>query len=168
MMYVVVSLTFLACRALEKPIIHRYQEIEAFPQALNNSQMWNWSTRLFLQDARQNITAEAASGQPSKWTSEELDGLEKTLKEHEAWLNEWVEKQKKVRPSEDPVIETAEMRARAKVLEQHLQKLVRRRVPKAKKKKTTTTSSTTSASATGGERVEATSSMPKEKEHDEL
>ena len=118
---------------MERPIIHRYQEIEAFPQALNNSQMWNWSTRLFLQDARQNITEEEAAGMPSKWTREELDGLEKTLREHEAWLNEWVEKQKKVVPHEDPVIETREMKARARVLEQHLQRLVRRKVPKVAK-----------------------------------
>ena len=88
---------------------------------------------MFLQDARQNITEEEAAGEPSKWTKEELDGLEKTLREHESWLNEWVEKQKKVAPHEDPVIETREMKARARVLEQHLQRLVRRKVPKARK-----------------------------------
>ena len=98
---------------MEKFIIHRYQEIEAFPhdQALNNSQMWNWSTRMFLQEARQNLTEETAASLPSKWTKEELDGLEKTLREHETWLNEWVEKQKSVKPNEDPVIETTEMKA---------------------------------------------------------
>ena len=101
---------------------------------MNNSQMWNWSTRLFLHDARQNLTAEAAADLPSKWTAEELDGLERTLKEHETWLVEWVEKQKSVKPNEDPVIETTEMKARAKVLETHLQKLYRRKVPKAVKK----------------------------------
>ena len=122
-------------RTLEKPIIHRYTEIEAFPRALNNSQMWNWNTRIFLQEARQNLTAEAAADLPSKWTKEELDSLEKTLKDHESWLNEWVEKQKKVKSNEDPVIETKEMKARAKVLENHLQRLVRRKVPKAVKKK---------------------------------
>ncbi|KAL1739252.1 hypothetical protein HDZ31DRAFT_49681 [Schizophyllum fasciatum] len=120
---------------LEKPIIHRYQEIEAFPQALNNSQMWNWSTRLFLTEARQNLTADEEAGVPSKWTHEELLELEKTLKDHEKWLAEWVERQKSVPPNQDPVIETAEMRARAKVLEQHLQKLWRRKAPKAKKTK---------------------------------
>ena len=125
----------LATRALEKPIIHRYQEIEAFPQALNNSQMWNWSTRLFLQEARANLTAELEAELPSKWTTEELDSLEKSLKDHESWLNEWVEKQKKVKMNEDPVIETKEMKARAKVLEGHLTKLLRRKVPKALKKK---------------------------------
>ncbi|KAF9562890.1 actin-like ATPase domain-containing protein [Agrocybe pediades] len=128
----------IALETLERPIIHRYQEIEAFPQALNNSQMWNWSTRLFLQEARQNLTAEVAADLPSKWTKEELDGLEKTLREHESWLGEWVEKQKSVKPNEDPVIETTEMKARAKVLENHLQKLYRRKVPKAVKKPKTT------------------------------
>jgi hypoxia up-regulated 1 len=131
---------------MEKFIIHRYQEIEAFPQALNNSQMWNWSTRMFLQEARQNLTEETAASLPSKWTKEELDGLEKTLKEHETWLNEWVEKQKSVKPNEDPVIETTEMKARAKVLETHLQKLWKRKIPK--KPITTSTSTTTTASST--------------------
>ena len=36
-----------ACRSLERPIVHRYKEIEVFPAALNNSQLWNWSTRGF-------------------------------------------------------------------------------------------------------------------------
>ena len=130
---------------MEKPIIHRYQEIEAFPQVLNNSQMWNWSTRLFLQEARQNLTAETAASLPSKWTKEELDGLERTLREHESWLSEWVEKQKSVNTNQDPVIETTEMKARAKVLETHLHKLWKRKVPK---KKPVSTSSSTVTSTT--------------------
>ena len=130
---------------MEKPIIHRYQEIEAFPQVLNNSQMWNWSTRLFLQDARQNLTAETAASLPSKWTKEELDGLERTLREHESWLSEWVERQKSVKANQDPVIETTEMKARAKVLETHLHKLWKRKVPK---KKPVSTSSSTVTSTT--------------------
>lgn len=125
----------ISLEAMEKPIIHRYQEIEAFPQALNNSQMWNWSTRLFLTEARQNLTAEFEADLPSKWTKEELDGLEKTLKDHESWLNEWVEKQKSVKPNENPVIETTEMKARAKVLETSLMRLYKRKVPKSRKPK---------------------------------
>ena len=105
--------------------------------------MWNWSTRLFLTEARENLTAEASADLPSKWTKEELDALEKTLRDHERWLAEWVEKQKNVKSNEDPVIETAEMKARAKVLEQHLQRLWRRKVPKVRPKKTSTTESAT-------------------------
>lgn len=100
---------------------------------MNNSQKWNFHTRIFLTEARQNLTLESEAGLPSKWTSEELDGLEKTLKDHEKWLNEWVEKQRSVKSFEDPVIETMEMKARAKTLETQLFKLVKRKVPKTKK-----------------------------------
>lgn len=124
-------------RTLEKPIIHRYKEIEAFPSALNNSQKWNWSTRLFLVEARQNLTTEIENDLPSKYSEDELVNLEKTLKEHEAWMEEWVEKQKKVKSYEDPVIETTEMKARAKVLETQLLRLWKRKVPKVMRKKPT-------------------------------
>lgn len=123
---------------MERPIVHRYSEIEAFPQALNNSQKWNWNTRLFLVEARANLTAEAEAGTPSKWTADELNALEKTLKEHESWLGEGVEKQKKIKSWEDPVILTSEMKSRAKVLEMQLQKLYMRKVPKVKTTKTKT------------------------------
>jgi hypoxia up-regulated 1 len=107
--------------------------------------MWNWSTRLFLTEAHKNLTEEEKADLPSKWTKEELLALEKTLKDHERWLSEWVEKQKSVKMNEDPVITTTEMKARAKTLELHLQKLVKRRVPKPRK-----TSSSSSAAPTNG------------------
>ena len=59
--------------------------------------------------------------------------METALKEHEVWLNDGVEKQKRVKANEDPAIETKDMRSKAKTLELHLQRLVRRRVPKVKK-----------------------------------
>ena len=65
-----------------------------------------------------------------------------------------MEKQKKVKANEDPVIETTEMKARAKVLEQHLQKLVKRKVPKPKKTSTSTTA--TATATTSAESAEAT------------
>jgi len=72
-------------RSLERPIVHRYQEIEEFPKALNNSQMWNWSSRLFITEAKQNLTAEAEGGPPARYTQAEIDALEKTLKEHDSF-----------------------------------------------------------------------------------
>ncbi|TFK82826.1 actin-like ATPase domain-containing protein [Polyporus arcularius HHB13444] len=148
-----------ALESLERPIVHRYKEIEEFPQALNNSQMWNWSSRLFLTDARQNFTKELEAGLPTKYTKEELDEFEKVLKEHESWLDEWVEKQKKVKMNEDPVILTSEMRARAKVLENHLQKLYRKRAPKpaTTKKSSASASSGTASTSTSAGTSEATS-----------
>ncbi|KAG6333862.1 hypothetical protein ID866_5225 [Astraeus odoratus] len=151
-----------ALESLEKPIMHRYKEIEEFPEALNNSQKWNWSTRLFLSEARANLTAESAAGLPSKWTVEELDALEKAVKEHEAWLNDGVEKQKHVKMNENPAIETREMRSRAKTLELHLQRLVRRKAPKVKKTpKSAGTDSNGESDQTGGGGSTQTS-------HDEL
>ncbi|KAF9649521.1 HSP70-domain-containing protein [Thelephora ganbajun] len=150
--------------SLERPIAHRYKEIEEFPKALNNSQMWNWSSRLFITEAKQNLTAEAEGGAPARYTKAEIDALEKALKEHEAWLAEWVAKQRQVPMSQDPVILTSEMRARAKTLENHLQKLWKKKVP-LKKSNGSQGSSSGTPSGTG------TSGTPPEdtvKIHDEL
>jgi hypoxia up-regulated 1 len=128
-------LTLLCCdvfRALEWPIVHRVKEIEEFPQALNISQMWNWQTSLFLTEARMYLTAEEVAGTTGRYTKAELDELEKTLKEHEMWLDEWVEKQKSVPMNHDPVIETEEMRKRAKALETHLQRLKQKKPPRVR------------------------------------
>lgn len=132
-------------RTLERPIMHRYTEIAEFPHTLNMSQMWNWRTHLFLTEARQNLTKETEAGVLTKWTAKELDALEKSLKDHEKWLDEWVEKQKSVKFNEDPVINTTEMKARAKTLENHLQRLAKRKTPKPLPKKTSTTTVPTSS-----------------------
>ncbi|KAF9449074.1 actin-like ATPase domain-containing protein [Macrolepiota fuliginosa MF-IS2] len=167
----------IALETLEKPIVHRYKEIEAFPEALNNSQKWNWHTRMFLTEARQNLTAEIEADLPSKWTGDELDALETTLKEHESWLNEWVEKQRSVKSYEDPVIETTEMKARAKVLETQLYKLVKRKIPKAKKPKAKKAAEEDAKATETAEGAKPTASPPppeqgekttEERKHDEL
>ncbi|THH27975.1 hypothetical protein EUX98_g6205 [Antrodiella citrinella] len=158
-----------ALESFEKPVVHRYQEIEEFPKALNASQMWNWSTRLFLTEAHENLTASLEpNGPPSKHTVEELDALEKTLREHEVWLNEWVEKQKAVKMNQDPILESSELKEKAKKLEMHLQRLVKKKAPKVKKAMTSSKSaSATSTTAT----TTMTSSHSQETEgsgHDEL
>jgi hypoxia up-regulated 1 len=154
-------------RSLERPIAHRYKEIEEFPKALNDSQMWNWSSRLFITEAKQNLTVEAEGGPPARYTKAEIDALEKTLKEHEAWLAEWVARQREVPMNQDPVISTSEMRARAKTLENHLQKLWKKKMPPKKKSNGSQGSSSGTPSGTG------TSGAPAGKDtgyktHDEL
>ncbi|KAH8079815.1 heat shock protein 70 family [Cristinia sonorae] len=140
-----------AIESIERPVIHRYKEIEEFPKALNSSQMWNWSTRLFLTEAHQNLTAslEDPNAPPSKYTREELDALEKTLREHEAWLHEMVEKQKLVKMNEDPVLESSVLKEKAKKLENHLQRLVKKKPPRVKKPTTSSSASSTSSTSTG-------------------
>lgn len=151
-----------SCRKFEKPVMHRYTEIKEFPQALNNSQMWNWKTRMFITEAKMNLSVEEQGGEPSKYTQEEIDALEKTLKEHEIWLNEMVEKQKLVKMNEDPVLESSELRAKVKPLETHLQRLVKKKVPR---KKPSGSSSSTSSSASAS--ASNTAEKP-EQTHDEL
>jgi hypoxia up-regulated 1 len=130
-------------RTLERPIVHRIKEIEEFPQALNMSQMWNWRTRLFLGEARDNLTAEEREGTTGRYTKAELDEVEKALKEHETWLNERVEKQKSVPMNHDPVIDVAEMRKRAKVLEANLQRLAQKKPPRRVRPSSSSSSSAT-------------------------
>ncbi|KAI0291592.1 heat shock protein 70 family [Russula brevipes] len=129
--------------AIERPIVNRIKELEEFPQALNISQMWNWKTRLFLAQARENLTSEERAGTAGRYTKAELDELEKALKEHEAWLDEGVEKQKSTPMNHDPVIETGEMRRRAKALESHLQRLVQKKPPRVRPSSSSSSSSST-------------------------
>lgn len=147
-------------RRLERPILFRYKEIEAFPSTLNNSQRINWMTRMFITEARKNLTAELIPGNlPALHSDEELLTLEKALREHESWLAEWVEKQKSVKPNEDPVILTTEMKARAKTLENALLKLMRRKSP-PKKKTTSSTSASASESTTASDTQPSESAPP--------
>ena len=162
-------------RSLEKPIQFRYTEIQEFPSTLNESQRVNWMTRLFITEARKNLTAELIPGNlPALHTNEELLHLEGKLREHESWLAERVEKQKSVRPDEDPVIHTEEMRTRAKALEKELLKLMRRKSPP--KKKGESSSSIPTGSAAGDSTSSETSTATQQsqetpiddKKHDEL
>lgn len=151
-----ISFPFLGCswlivlgcvyRALEYPIMHRYKEIEEFPSVLNNSQMWNFHTRMFLTEEKAILSELEANGTTGRYTREELDDLERTLKDHERWLDQNVEKQRKVQMWEDPAIETKEMKEKAKVLELALQKLVRKPKPKAKKASSSSSSGSSSSS----------------------
>ena len=150
----------------------RYKEIEAFPSVLNDSMRINMMTNFFLIEARKNLTMEQTpGGLPAYHTAEELATLEKRLREHEEWLNEWTEKQRARKENEDRVILTSEMKARAKALEKELLKLMRRKSPPRKKasstKVGTSSESAKTTSSTSNSATESTlSSSPGP--HDEL
>lgn len=136
---------------MERPIQFRYTEIEAFPTTLNDSQRVNWMTRIFIADARTNLSSipppSSDDTEPQKllpYTEAEIDALERSLIEHETWLNEWVSKQRSVATYDDPVIFTTEMKARAKALEGSLGRLARRKAV-TRKSTSSSTYSTTSA-----------------------
>ena len=141
---------FVASRSLEQPIIHRYKEIEEFPKALNVSQMMNWSARLFITEAKTNLTLAQETDIPPRITKDEIDSLEKTLKDHERWMNEEVEKQKKVKMNEDPVLESKTLREKVTPLENQLQKLMKKKAPRIPKKSKTASSTASESTASSG------------------
>ncbi|KAJ7701157.1 hypothetical protein B0H17DRAFT_1195441 [Mycena rosella] len=61
-------------------------ECKAIAAKLDESFMWNWSMRLFLEEVLTNLTAEAEADLPSKSIPEEVGAQEKTLRDHKTWL----------------------------------------------------------------------------------
>ncbi len=53
-------------RRLERPLVFRYKEIEAFPPTLNNSQMINFMTRMFIGEGATKHNRRRGSGRPLK------------------------------------------------------------------------------------------------------
>lgn len=141
-------------RAIEKPIQFRYEENEAAPKELENLQKALHAGQVFLQSAHQNRTLEEAEEIPHKYTLEELEDVKSRLKETEEWLKEGIEEQKKLKKNDDPVLISAEMKARGVTLQNHVMKLLRRKVPKVppkkkdEKKKETESSSSKAAEST--------------------
>jgi hypoxia up-regulated 1 len=125
-----VHLLILACRAIEKPIQFRYEENEAAPKELVNLQKALHAGHAFLESAHQNRTMEESEGLPHKYTLEELEDVKERLKETEDWLQDGIEEQKKLLKNDDPVLISAEMKARGVTLQNHVMKLLKRKTPK--------------------------------------
>jgi hypoxia up-regulated 1 len=126
-----VHLLILVCRAIEKPIQFRYEENEAAPKELMNLQKALHAGQAFLESAHQNRTMEESEGLPHKYTLEELEDVKERLKETDEWLQDGIEEQKKLLKNDDPVLISAEMKARGVTLQNHVMKLLKRKTPKA-------------------------------------
>lgn len=127
---------------LEKPIQFRYKENEDAPQELDALQQALTAGDFFLKSARENRTLEAAADLPHKYTPEELDAVEKRLNETVEWLKAGMEAQKKLKKNDDPVLISAEMKARGVTLQNQVMKLLKRKNPKPVKKTSTSTTAT--------------------------
>ena len=132
-------LTLVDHRALEKPVQFRYKENEDAPRELDALQQALTAGDFFLKSARENRTLEVAADLPHKYTLEELDGVEKRLNETVEWLKAGMEAQKNLKKHDDPVLISAEMKARGVTLQNQVMKLLKRKNPKPVKKTTTST-----------------------------
>ncbi|PVF96398.1 actin-like ATPase domain-containing protein [Serendipita vermifera] len=121
--------------AIEKPIQFRYEENEAAPKELENLQKALQAGQAFLESAYQNRTMEIADQLPHKYTLEELEDVKSRLKETGDWLQQGVEQQKKLMKNDDPVLISAEMKARGVTLQKHVMTLLKRKTPKPPPKK---------------------------------
>ena len=144
-------LTLIDHRALEKPIQFRYKENEDAPRELDALQQALTAGDFFLKSARENRTLEAAADLPHKYTPEELDAVEKRLNETVEWLKAGMETQKKLKKHDDPVLISAEMKARGVTLQNQVMKLLKRKNPKKPTSSTTATEVEATESSTVAE-----------------
>jgi hypoxia up-regulated 1 len=133
----------------------RYKEAETLIPAIADLEQAHTAGHIFLESARQNFSIEMAVGAPNKYTLEELENVETRLNESTTWLKETSEKQKQLARNDDPVLLTAEVKARGVTLQNQVLKLLRRKAPKPKK--TTTTDATTDTSTATKEETDTTS-----------
>ncbi|KIM26563.1 hypothetical protein M408DRAFT_330520 [Serendipita vermifera MAFF 305830] len=115
---------------IEKPIQFRYEENEAAPKELTNLQQAIHAGKSFLESALQNRTMEESEGLPHKYTLEELEHIKESILETEKWLQDGIEEQKKLLKNDDPVLISAEMKARGVTLQNYVMKLLKRKTPK--------------------------------------
>ncbi|GAA5888399.1 hypothetical protein JCM6882_008607 [Rhodosporidiobolus microsporus] len=133
---------------LVKHISSRSTEALKRPEAITNLRDALTSSSTFLNSARTNHTAAAAADEPQRFTTDELDKLDKLISSTQQWLDESVKKQEKTKPYEDPVVRVAEIERKLKDLESETKKLEKKKAPRRKK---VVSSSSSSSSAAGGE-----------------
>jgi hypoxia up-regulated 1 len=170
---------------IEAPIITRFKEWRVRGKAVENFQQAMFAGRAFLMEAAQNRTEalEAAAAAPAdkpvappKFTQEELDGVRDILKDNEQWIDPLMKVQATLEGDKtaDPVIFAADMDERGKKLQMHVQRLEKKRQPRAPRPPKPSATEEPAAQETGepeAEPASSSSSAPKEEEtpaHDEL
>lgn len=109
-------------RALEKPIIKRFQEYRGRPKAIEDFQKAMFTAEAWFVEASKNMTEAVAAGNLTRWTAEELDAVKTMLQEYESWAKEKMDAQKKVGEAMhvDPVLLNADLESRGKALQSHV------------------------------------------------
>ncbi|GJJ09364.1 hypothetical protein Clacol_003586 [Clathrus columnatus] len=133
-----------ALEALEKPIQTRHMESEILLPSIQDLEQALQAGQVFLESARQNYTMEEASGVLHKYTWEEIEDVETRLKSTASWLEEKVKAQKALPLNEDPVLLSSDVISRGKAFQNHVMRLLKRKIPKAKPTSTGTDSTANS------------------------
>ncbi|KAL7341184.1 mitogen-activated protein kinase HOG1 [Rhodotorula toruloides] len=103
-------------RKLVKHILSRSTEAVARPAAVSSLRDQLAKTSTFLSTARADSAALTKSdpSAPQRFTTDELDSLDKLVKESQAWLDDALKRQEKLKAHEDPAFKVAEVEKKLK------------------------------------------------------
>ncbi|BGP27455.1 lumenal Hsp70 protein [Rhodotorula toruloides] len=120
---------------LVKHILSRSTEASERPAAVSSLRDQLSKSSSFLSTARADSAALAKSdpSAPQRFTGDELDSLDKLVRETQAWLDDAVKRQEKVKAYEDPAFKVVEVEKRAKEVERETAKLEKKKMPRRKK-----------------------------------
>ncbi|BGP03268.1 Heat shock protein 70-like protein LHS1 [Rhodotorula toruloides] len=120
---------------LVKHILSRSTEAVARPAAVSQLRDQLTKTSSFLSTARADAAALTKSDPtaPQRFTADELDSLDKLVKESQVWLDDALKRQEKVKAHEDPAFKVAEVEKKMKEVERETSRLGKKKQPRRKK-----------------------------------
>ncbi|BGP35182.1 lumenal Hsp70 protein [Rhodotorula toruloides] len=120
---------------LVKHILSRSTEAVARPAAVSSLRDQLAKTSTFLSTARADAAALTKSDPtaPQRFTTGKLDSLDKLVKDAQAWLDDALKRQEKLKAHEDPAFKVAEIEKRVKEVERETSRLEKKKQPRRKK-----------------------------------
>ncbi|BGP11187.1 lumenal Hsp70 protein [Rhodotorula toruloides] len=120
---------------LVKHILSRSTEAVARPAAVSSLRDQLAKTSTFLSTARADSAALTKSdpSAPQRFTTDELDSLDKLVKESQSWLDDALKRQEKLKAHEDPAFKVAEVENKVKEVERETSRLEKKKQPRRKK-----------------------------------
>ncbi|KAJ8291965.1 Hypoxia up-regulated protein 1 [Rhodotorula toruloides] len=125
-------------RELEKLVKHILScltEAVARPAAVSSLRDQLAKTTTFLSTTRPDSAALTKSdpSAPQRFTADKLDSLNKLVKESQAWLDDALKRQEKLKVHEDPAFKVAEVGKKLKEVERETSRLEKKKQPRRKK-----------------------------------
>lgn len=121
--------------SLVTPVEKRVSEKRVRGKAVSTLEKTQKQARLFLQEARANLTAAMENNLASKYSVSELDTFQTQLDKDSKWFEEKKAAQDKRGLDEDPAFKSDEVERRSKKINDTINRYKKRRVPKTRPQK---------------------------------
>lgn len=105
----------------------------------------------FFKASMEELEADLKTGDVARYTKDELDGFQNSVKSTSQWLEDGLKKQASLAENVDPVLKRLDLEAKAKTLTAEIEKLSKKRRPRVSTSNTSapeSTTQTTSSSST--------------------